>query len=133
MPTSLFLTLEGELSLEGNVLHSGKLSRIGRKGAFRRENFRGMLTHIDGCGMPKILWRKFLQVAIKSWNSWRFSPSKVSRYTIGNNGNNIIGNVGNCGIVSIVGIVSNNGHYTYNTIITIITYNTIITYITLYN
>ena len=46
------------------ILNSGKclrrkLSRIGRKGAFRGENFCRILTdHIAGCGIPKISWRK---------------------------------------------------------------------------
>ena len=62
-----------------------KLSRMGRKGAFHRarENFAECQTDcIDGYGMPKISWRKLLRVAVKSWNSWRFSPSKVSRYMV---------------------------------------------------
>ena len=60
-----------------------KLSQIGRKGAFRGENFRGIWTDcIDGCGILKIWWRKLLQVAVKLRNLWRFSPSKVSRYML---------------------------------------------------
>ena len=56
-----------------------QLSRIGRKGAFPGENLCGMLTdRINGCGMPKISWRKLSRVAVKSWNSWRFSPGLES-------------------------------------------------------
>ena len=32
--------------------------------------------------MPRISWRKFSRMAEKSRNSWTFSPSKVSRYTV---------------------------------------------------
>ena len=32
--------------------------------------------------MPKISWRKLLWVAVKSRNSWKFSPSKVSHYIV---------------------------------------------------
>ncbi len=32
--------------------------------------------------MPKISWRKFSRMAVKSRTSWKFSPSKVSRYTV---------------------------------------------------
>ena len=60
-----------------------KLSQMGRKGAFHRENFRGMLNWLhNGCGMPKISWRKLLRVAVKSRNLWRFSLSKVSHYMV---------------------------------------------------
>ena len=45
-------------------------------------NFWGRKLLQIRCGMPKISWRKLLWVAVKSWNSWRFSPSKVSRYTV---------------------------------------------------
>ena len=37
---------------------------------------------MNGCGMAKISWRKLSQVAIKSRSWLRFSPSKVSRYTV---------------------------------------------------
>ena len=56
-----------------------KLSQIGWKGAFRGEKFCRILnwSH-NGCGMPKNF------MAVKSQNSWRFSPSwsKVSRYMV---------------------------------------------------
>ena len=32
--------------------------------------------------MPRISWRKLSRMAEKSWNSWKFSPSKFSRYTV---------------------------------------------------
>ena len=32
--------------------------------------------------MPRISWRKLSRMAEKSRNSWKFSPSKVSRYTV---------------------------------------------------
>ena len=38
---------------------------------------RRKLLH-NGCGMPKISWRKLSWVAVKLRNSWRFSPLKVS-------------------------------------------------------
>ena len=31
---------------------------------------------------PQISWRKLSRIAIKPWNSWKFSLSKVSRYTV---------------------------------------------------
>ena len=82
------------LSIYNNYYHSGscgyciagnfqgrKLLWIGRKGAFCRENFHGILNwSYNGCGLPKISWRKLLRVAVKSQNSWRFSPSKISCY-----------------------------------------------------
>ena len=43
---------------------------IGRKGAFRRENFCGLIDIdcIDGYGMPKTSWRKLSRVAVKLQN-----------------------------------------------------------------
>ena len=41
---------------------------------FEAENFHGLLT----CTTPK----KLSQIATKPQNSWKFSPSKVSRYTV---------------------------------------------------
>ena len=60
-----------------------KLSRIGEKHNFCGENFRRLLTF----AVPKvphcqILRRKLSRIAPKPQNSLKFSPSKVSHYTV---------------------------------------------------
>ena len=54
------------------ILYSRKLSREKtfvdqyNNNYYRKGTFCGMLTdHIDGCGMPKISWRKLSWVAVK--------------------------------------------------------------------
>ena len=72
-----------------NYYHnSGKLSRrkllrIGGKDDFRGENFSGLLAcAVPRTPHPQILWRKLLLIATKLRNLRKFSPSKVSRYTV---------------------------------------------------
>ena len=60
-----------------------KLSQIGKNYDFHKENFRGLLA----CAAPKDATppnfaEKTCANSHKPWNSWRFSPSKVSRYTV---------------------------------------------------
>ena len=66
------------------IPHSGKLSQIVEKYEFRsRENFRRLLAFAAPKDTtPQISWRKRLWIATKLRNSWKFSPSKVSRYTV---------------------------------------------------
>ena len=60
-----------------------KLSRIGEKYNFRRENFVdfSLLPHQK---MPhaQLLLRTLSRIATKPWNLWKFSSLKVSRYTV---------------------------------------------------
>ena len=39
-----------------------------------------------GVACLKISWRKLSRVVVKSWNSWRFYSSKISRYTVATRG-----------------------------------------------
>ena len=60
-----------------------KLLRIGEKYDFRGENFRRLLTFAaPKVPHPQILRRKLSRIATKLRNSRKFSPSKVSRYTV---------------------------------------------------
>ena len=60
-----------------------KLSRIGEKYDFRGENFRGLLTFAAPKDTtPPILRRTHLRIATKLRNPRKFSPLKVSRYTV---------------------------------------------------
>ena len=68
--------------IAGN-LRGRKLSRIGKKWPFRRENFRRLLKPINRLvWYAQISWRKLLRLAPKPRNSWMFSPLKVLRYTV---------------------------------------------------
>ena len=50
---------------------------------FRGENFRGLLGAINDVWVwPLIFHRKLLWIDPKPRNSWKFSPSKVSHYTV---------------------------------------------------
>ena len=74
------------------IPYSGKLSR--EKAfmnpwniSFRGENFRGfatdrMLCAINQSGPHPFSWRKLSRTAVHPQNSWKFSPSKVSRYMV---------------------------------------------------
>ena len=39
-------------------------------------------SNISGCGMPKVSWRKLSRMALEPRNLRKFSPLKVSRYTV---------------------------------------------------
>ena len=74
--SSFFTVYSGKLS-------RNKLSRIGEKYNFCGENFRECsLLPCQRMPHPHILWRKLLQIATKLRNSWKFSLSKVSCYTV---------------------------------------------------
>ena len=65
------------------IPYSGKLSQIGEKYDFHRENFRGLLTFAAlKVPHPQILRRKLSRIATKLRNSRKFSPSKVSHCTV---------------------------------------------------
>ena len=60
-----------------------KLSWIGEKYDFRRENFRRLLAFaVPKDATPQISQRKLLRITTKLRNSHKFSPSKVFRYTV---------------------------------------------------
>ena len=60
-----------------------KLLRIGEKYDFRGENFHGLLAFAAPKDVtPQISQRKLSRIATKSRNSRKFSPSKVSSYTV---------------------------------------------------
>ena len=60
-----------------------KLSQIGEKYDFHGENFRGLLAFAAlKVPHPQILRRKLSRIATKLRNSRKFSPSKVSHYTV---------------------------------------------------
>jgi len=51
---------------------------------FCGENFRRLLAFaMSKVPHPQISWRNLSQIATKPQNSRKFSPSKVSRYTVG--------------------------------------------------
>ena len=60
-----------------------KLSRISERYNFRGENFRGLLALLrQRMPRPKFCGKKLLRFATKPRNSRKFSPSKVSHYTV---------------------------------------------------
>ena len=60
-----------------------KLSQIGEKYNFHGENFRRLLAFaVPKDATPQILQRKLSHIATNPQNSQKFSPSKVSRYTV---------------------------------------------------
>ena len=76
------------IKILNGIPYSGKLSREKTfanwwKYDFRRENFRGLLAFaVPKDATPQISRRKLSCIATKLRNSWKFSPSKVSRYTV---------------------------------------------------
>jgi len=70
------------------LLHSGKFSREKLLQIGEKYNFAEKI--VADCSLvphqrkpcPQILWRKLSQIATKPRNSRKFSPSKVSRYTL---------------------------------------------------
>ena len=76
----------------GSIPYSGKLSSEKTftnlwNIRFREENFRGfatdrMLCAINQSGPHPFSWRKLSRMASDPRNSWKFSPSKVSHYTV---------------------------------------------------
>ena len=73
---------------EFTLLYSGKLSREKTFSNWWKIQFsRRKISQIAHFVAPKvphpqILWRKLSQIATKLWNSRKFSPLKVSRYTV---------------------------------------------------
>ena len=72
---------------------------------FRGRNFRGSIgsenftekiftdclkPNISGCSMPQISWRKPWRMVLKPRNLRKFSPSKVSHYTVYYCGANVL-------------------------------------------
>ena len=67
----LFATVSHVHTIEREIFEGENFrGSVYRKGAFCKENFRRMLnwSH-NGCGMPRISWRKLSRMAEKSQNS----------------------------------------------------------------
>jgi len=65
------------------IPYSGKLSRIGENMIFVEKTLADCsLLLRQRTPRPKISRRKLSQIATKPWNSRKFSPSKVSCYTV---------------------------------------------------
>ena len=60
-----------------------KLSRIGENTFFTEKTFAHLLAFAaPNDATPQIFRRKLSRIATKPQNSWKFSPSKVFRYTV---------------------------------------------------
>ena len=82
METQLTVSWAWYHRIAGNF-QGRKLLRIGEKYDFHGENFRGSLACATPMNAtPQISWRKLLWIASKPQNLQKFSPSKVSHYTV---------------------------------------------------